>query len=159
MKVSKKTIKTQRSIIERRLQKWAALKGEMPPKSGWIKAIRGALGMSTYQLAKLMDLSQASVSELEKREERAGVSLDSLQKAARAMNCKLVYAMLPADQYDSLDAIISERAEKLAKKILLKVEHSMELEKQGSEITASEIKKLSEELKNDADSRIWEVDK
>lgn len=156
MKIDKKKTKAQRDVIEKKLKSWRGVRSDKAPPSGWIKAIRGALGMSTYQLAKLMGINQATALRYEKREADGKVTLDVLKKAARAMDCKLVYAIVPNEQHSSLDDIINEHAEDFALKILKRVEHTMQLEKQGTGTSKSELKRLIKELKDDVDSRIWD---
>jgi predicted DNA-binding mobile mystery protein A len=156
MKINKNKIKAQRDVIEKKLKGWRSIRSDKTPPSGWIKAIRGALGMSTYQLAKLMGINQATALRIEKREAEGKVTLDILKKAADAMDCKLVYAIVPKEQYSSLDDIINEHAEGFARNIIKRTEHTMQLEKQGSGSSKSELKKMVKELKDDVDSRIWE---
>ena len=74
------------------------------------------------------------------------------------MNCKLIYAIVPQDQYTDLDAIIDERARELAQKLVRRAEHSMRLEKQGADDDdlANEIDNLANQLKSKMDSRIWQ---
>ncbi len=156
MKINKKKTKTQRDVIEKKLKGWRAVRSDKTPPSGWIKAIRGALGMSTYQLAKLMGINQATALRIEKREAEGKVTLDILKKAADAMDCKLVYAIVPKEKYSSLDEIINVYAEGFARKILKQTQHTMQLEKQGTGTSTSELKKMIKELKDDVDSRIWD---
>ena len=131
MKNKKSSLLLQRQVIEKKLTAWMKLAHEQQPRAGWIKAIRGALGMTTSQLAERMDIDQPSVVRLEAREARGAVTLETLEKAARAMNCKLVYAIVPDENYLSLEEILNKRAEGVAKELLKKVSHSMSLEDQG----------------------------
>lgn len=155
MRTNKKKLLLQRQIIEKKLNNWEPLKGEKTPPSGWIRAIRGALGMTTYQLAKIMGVTQAAAIGYEKREADGKITLDKLSKAAEAMDCKLVYALVPKDQFSSLDDIINVHAEDFARRILKRTEHTMQLEKQGTGNSKSEIKRMVKELKDEVDSRIW----
>jgi len=155
MKINKKATKAQRDVIEKKLKDWKRARSNKTPPSGWIKAIRGALGMSTYQLAKRMGVNQTTTLRVEQREAEGKVTLDVIKKAAEAMDCKLIYAIVPKEQYSSLDDIINEHAEDFARKILKRTEHTMQLEKQGTGVSKSELKKMVKELKDDMDSRIW----
>lgn len=65
------------------------------PPRGWIKAIREALGMTTAQIARRMGVSQPRAVEIEKAEKTGAITLDTLERAARAMDCRLVYAFVP----------------------------------------------------------------
>ena len=73
------------------------------------------------------------------------------------MNCKLIYAIVPQDRYSDLEAIINEQAEDLAQELVRRTEHSMRLEKQGTDDDdlAKEIDSLTNQLKSRMDSRIW----
>jgi predicted DNA-binding mobile mystery protein A len=70
------------------------------------------------------------VDDLESSEAKGTISLNSLKKAAAAMNCDLVYALVPRT---SLDSTIRERATEKAKAILGRVGHTMKLEAQEVE--------------------------
>ena len=103
-----------------------------------------------------MGVNQATALRIEKREAEGKVTLDILKRAADAMDCKLVYAIVPKEQYSNLDDIINEHAESFARRILKRTEHTMQLEKQGTGSNKSELKKMVKELKDDVDSRIWD---
>ena len=157
MKTSKRNLRSQRDLIEKKIKPWIKLRSEKSPQSGWIKAIRGALGMNTRQLADLLGINQANALRLEQREARGKATLEFIQKAADAMDCKLIYAIVPKDQFADLDEIVSQRAELLAGELVKKVHHTMKLEKQGTGLdTQSDRKKLAEELKQKMDSRMWD---
>src|SRR5208282_6816206 len=98
-----------------------------PPVRGWIKAIREALGMSSAQLAKRLKIKQPTVAAMEQSEMKGTIQLATLRRVAEAMNCTLVYALVPND---SLETIVREQARKAARRQLQAVEHSMLLEDQ-----------------------------
>lgn len=158
MKTNKKNLSNQRLIIEKRLRPWLELRNEQVPASGWIKAIRSSLGMNARQLADLLGTSHSAVLALEKREAQGKATLELIAKAAKAMSCKLIYTIVPEAPSKSLDAIVDEKAQALASVILKRVEHSMRLEKQGSdaEDSKTQIKQLAFELKTKMDSRLWD---
>ena len=83
--------------IERKLQSLGSLKHTQMPASGWIKSIRGYLGLTTKQLADRMGIAQPNVMAIEDRELRKAITLETLEKAALAMDCKLIYAIVPND--------------------------------------------------------------
>jgi predicted DNA-binding mobile mystery protein A len=98
------------------------------PHKGWIKAIRQALGMSGVQLANRLGVSAQTANALEKSEVNASIKLDTLQKAAEALNCTLVYALVPKS---SLEETVNSRTKMIAKKALKTVSHTMKLEDQS----------------------------
>jgi predicted DNA-binding mobile mystery protein A len=155
MKTNKKSIVTQRRIMDKKLQNWLPQRIEKSPQKGWLKAVRGALGISSRQLAQIIGVDMAAIIRLEEREPIGKVTLEMLNRAAKAMNCKLVYAIVPDDEYDSLESIVDVRAKKAAKNLLQKVEHSMRLEDQGSPNSKSELDQLAQSLKEKMDPRIW----
>ena len=159
MKTNRKSLSNQQSLMEKRLAGWSLVQNSETPPTGWIKAVRGALGISTRQLAQLLGTDHSAIVALEKREAKGKASLEMIQRTARAMGCKLVYAVVPDAPNKSLDHILDARARDLASRLLGRVEHSMRLEKQGSDATDSKAKidKLSFELKTKMDSRIWDA--
>jgi predicted DNA-binding mobile mystery protein A len=100
------------------------------PPDGSIKATREALGMSLRQLAKRMGLTTASAAGLEEREVSSSITLRSLSRAAEALNCRLVYALVPKE---SLEAVVRRQAELAADRILSRVNATMALEDQSSD--------------------------
>ena len=142
--------------MDKKLQPWIELRAEKRPPSGWLKAIRGALGLSTRQLAAIVGIDFSSIIRLEEREPQGRVTLEILDKAAKAMGCKVIYAIVPDDSYASLESIIDNRAKLAATDLLEKVEHSMRLEEQGSPDAKAEIDRLTFELKTKVDSRLWD---
>ena len=85
------------------------------PDPGWIRTIRDALGMSSRQLAARMGLSQPAVSQLERSEVAGRIRLDSLRRAAAALECELVYALVPRV---ALEETLDTRARALARRDL-----------------------------------------
>ncbi len=65
------------------------------PERGWLRATREGLGLSQASLAKKLGMSRQSYAELETAEARGAISLKSLQRAAEAMACELVYFVRP----------------------------------------------------------------
>jgi predicted DNA-binding mobile mystery protein A len=100
-----------------------------PPPRGWVRAIRDALGMSGRQLAERMSVSPQTVDAIERSEAAGTVQLDTLRRAAEAMDCTLVYALTPRS---SLDAMVAERARRIALRALERVDRTMAIEDQAS---------------------------
>jgi predicted DNA-binding mobile mystery protein A len=98
------------------------------PSRGWVKAIREALGMTTAQLAQRMGVKQPRIVELEKSEPTGAITLQSLERAAEALGCRVVYVLLPER---SLAATLRERAAAAAEAHLSAVDQTMRLEEQS----------------------------
>jgi predicted DNA-binding mobile mystery protein A len=159
MKTDKKKKSNQKRIVQQKLDQLSKLNEPMPP-SGWVKAIRGSLGLSIRQLAERVGVGHGSINQLEKREPKKRVTLESIENAARAMDCKVVYAIVPQESGATLDDIIRNKAIAAASKILKEVSHTMKLEAQGTsdKQVQNEIKRIANQLIESGDNRIWDVD-
>lgn len=160
MKTNKKRLEHQRRILGQKIFRLSRFNEPAPP-SGWIKAVRGALGMTIRQLAERTGVDHGVIAQLEKREPEGKVTLASLERIAQAMDCKLVYAILPSDPKETLESIIERNAIKAAGKIIEGVEHTMRLEAQGTtdKEMQMEVTRIARELKDKYDSRIWASDR
>jgi predicted DNA-binding mobile mystery protein A len=98
------------------------------PAKGWVRALRDGLGMSRRQLADRLGLSTSRIQRLEEDEVSGAVTIKTLRKTAEAMDCVLVYAMIPRE---SLEATIKKQANKKAIQYLQGSSHSMKLEDQA----------------------------
>jgi predicted DNA-binding mobile mystery protein A len=75
-----------------------------------------------------MGASPTSVLSLERHEKAGNVQLDTLARAAHALDCDLVYALVPRRP---LQDIVDARARQRALERLRAVDHTMRLEGQG----------------------------
>jgi predicted DNA-binding mobile mystery protein A len=124
--------------LDKRFMSLRPLAESPPPPKGWLRAIRNALGMTTAQYARRLGVSQPRIIELEQSEAHGSVTLHTLQRAAEALGCRLVYALVPEKP---LANVVHERADLVARRQLASVEHTMRLEDQ-----AVQDKKAREEL-------------
>lgn len=112
-------------------ERLASLKPEnrlVPPPKGWIRAIRDALGMTGPQFAARLKITPQSVGDIEKSEATGSIQLKTLSRAAEALGCTLVYALVPKT---SLEDTVQVRARRIALAELQRVAHTMKLEDQG----------------------------
>jgi predicted DNA-binding mobile mystery protein A len=128
MKKSRRTALA-RSLLDERFDAIRPVARFAPPFRGWIKAIREALGMTSAQLARRMGVRQPSIIALERSEAEGTIELSSLRRAAKALDCTLVYALVPNRP---LELTMRERAREFARQRLEPVEHSMLLEDQAA---------------------------
>lgn len=98
----------------------------VPPK-GWVRAIREAIGMSGVQFSRRVGVRPQSVEALEKSEASGRIQMNTLRRAAEALDCTLVYALVPNS---SLEEMVSSRARKIAMLEFGRVSHTMKLEDQ-----------------------------
>ncbi|RLD22085.1 MAG: mobile mystery protein A [Bacteroidetes bacterium] len=149
--------KLQIEQLESKIEVFAPTTKIAIPPTGWIKAIRLALGMSMQQLADRLSITRQSVQAMELREKEGAISLKSLREAARALDMDLVYGFVPKD--GSLDDLIERKARLLATQIVNRSSNSMKLEDQ--ENSERRIKKAIEErttlLKHEMPKVLWDL--
>jgi len=147
-----------RKHLDKRLDPLRDSKELMRPPKGWVKAIREALGMTAEQLARRIGVTKPRVYEIERSEPSGSISLDSLERAAHALDCQLVYAFVPKQP---LQEMVAQRALLEAKKRIRAASHSMALEDQAvdeKEVRA-QIEALAKELLDQGGSALWEQSK
>ncbi|MEQ9287229.1 MAG: mobile mystery protein A [Cyclobacteriaceae bacterium] len=130
--------------INRKMQLFAPTSEISNPPTGWIKATRTALGMSLEQLGARLGMTKQGVMKLEAREADGTLTIKNLKEAARALDMKLVYGLVPLD--GSLDALIDRKAKELAKQIVSRTSTTMQLEDQAN--SPERINKAIEERAN-----------
>jgi predicted DNA-binding mobile mystery protein A len=116
-----------RKHLEERFKALGPVKRYASPVRGWTKAIREALGMTTAQMAKRLNVKQPTIVAIEQSEEKGTIELATLKRAAEALDCTLVYALIPNK---SLEAAIRDRARSFLHRRRRPIEHSMLLEDQ-----------------------------
>jgi predicted DNA-binding mobile mystery protein A len=129
--------------------------GSPRPPRGWLRAIRDALGMTTAQFARRLGVSQPRIIELEKSEVSGRVTLHTLQRAAEALGCRLVYTLVPERP---LAEIVREQAELVSERHLANVDQTMRLEDQavrGKAAAKALRNRLIEELLR-RPARLWD---
>ncbi len=127
--------------LNRKLGQFGQLRSMPPPREGWIREIRRALGMSAGQLATRLAVTRPAVSQYESGEVNGTITLDTLKKVAAALGCEFVYALVPEVP---LDDLLHRRARRVATKTIERTAHSMHLEQQ--DVSENEIKKQVEDL-------------
>lgn len=118
-----------RRRLDQRYQRSSLEHLEALPRLGWVRAVRDALGMSTRQLASRMGVTQPTVVQLEQSEANGTIQLATLRRAANALDCDLVYTLVPRS--GSLEKTVQRHAHHRALAITRAVDRSMELEDQA----------------------------
>lgn len=140
--------------LDEQLKVWQKVKKQPKPKKGWINLLRKTLGLSSYQLATFMHVSQPRVVQIEKTEFDHTITLQTLEKVANAMGCKLVYGIVPKN---SLQNILEEQGKKIVKARIKSVSHSMEIETQGITKKKQQLqsKQLLQQLLQGSPKKLW----
>ena len=135
------------------------------PRDGWIAALREALDMTVRQFAARLGVTPSSVVRLERRERDDTISLGALRRAADALDCNLVYAVVPRRTVASepaetmLDMLIEARARVVATAELRRVARTMALENQA--VTAADMQaQVTERATELAETprRLWDAE-
>jgi predicted DNA-binding mobile mystery protein A len=72
------------------------------PNKGWIRIIRQTLRMSTSSLAKRLKVSNSVLIAKEMQEANKSISLQTLEEVAEALECRLVYALVPKRSFHKM---------------------------------------------------------
>lgn len=126
------------------------------PRLGWVRAIREALGMSGAQLARRMHISASqSVEDMQKDEQTGAIRLRTLRKIADALDCEVVYALVPRKPIQDLRR---DQATLIARQQVSRVSHSMSLEDQAvsGEAKESALRRRVERLLSGNPRKLWE---
>jgi len=115
--------------LDRALEPYRGAREVPRPSKGWIRSIRQALGLSAGELARRLGTSRQLPLQLEKGEAEDRITLKSLRAAANALDCDLVYALVP--RAGSMQELMESRARAEVKDRVLGIEHSMALENQA----------------------------
>jgi predicted DNA-binding mobile mystery protein A len=142
--------------LEETLAPYRRLTNLLPPARGWVHAIREALGMSGPQLAKRIGVrAPQSVEDMQGYEISGTIKLKTLRKLANALECDLVYALVPREP---LEEIRRKRARAVASRLVKRVSHSMKLEEQGvsKQIEQDELNRRVESLLQGKAKKLWD---
>lgn len=126
---------------EKSLESWRNAELSLLPNEGWIRTIRTSLLMPINSLSKRLGITPAGLSKLERSEANGTITLNSLRRAAEALDCELKYSLVPRS---SLKEMKEQQAIKKAKEQLRSVNHTMKLEDQ--EVDQSSQQVLIDEL-------------
>lgn len=84
-----------RQILDNRLLGLGPIGRYAVPNRGWVQTVRESLGMSATELADLMGVTEGAVRSVERNERSGTLRLESLRRAASAMDCTAVVALIP----------------------------------------------------------------
>lgn len=152
--MGKKSLQIQQ--LNTKMLAYASLQKVAPPPTGWIKAIRNAIGMSMLQLGNRLSITKQSVQDIERREKDGSITIKALREAARAVDMQLIYGFVPND--GSLELLIERKAKELATQIVMRTNNTMKLEDQ--ENTKQRIEKAIQErttiIKTEMPKTLWD---
>jgi predicted DNA-binding mobile mystery protein A len=150
-----KQIKLVRRQLDETLAQLRSLRSLYPPRRGWIRAIRESLGMTGEQLARRIGTNRQRISRIEQDETRGKLTFGTLHKVAEALDCTLVYGLIPRH---SLEQTVRQQAGWLARRRLERSNQMMRLEKQelGREEKDRLLGELVQEIMDQMPRALWE---
>ena len=142
--------------LDQKLKPFQKTEMVLVPDKGWINTIRTTLNMTMVQLGTKLGVTKQGVNKIEDSEAKGSISINSLKEVGNALDLKLVYGFVPKD--GTINNLINLKAEKLAKKIVLRTNQNMKLEDQGigDEKIAETIKELANEIKREMKKSLWD---
>lgn len=108
----------------------AARVGAARPARGWLRAVREAMGITQGEVAAKVGVKRQSYAQFETAEERGSISLSSMRRAAEAMDCELVYFVIPRAAVAGTFTDLAKVHDPMAGH-LRATEHSMTLKGEG----------------------------
>lgn len=152
MKANFRTLRLRQ--LDTALTSWREAPLPTRPASGWIHAIRNALGMSSAALARRLGVTDSAVRKIEQAESIDAITLGTLRRIAAGLDCELQYALVPKQ---TLDAMRTERARHIARAQVQSIAHSMTLEDQSVDqtLTESQINDITQSLLSKSGKGLW----
>lgn len=124
------------------------------PHGGWIRAIREALGMPRHELGRRIGVGEKRVMQLELGEAQGKITMESLARAAEALDCELVVALVPRQP---LEKTVSDRRMQLAASWLKsRALHTMAMENQAvspNDLPSQLLREIEQQF---PDERLWD---
>ena len=142
--------------LDQKLKPFQKIEMVLIPSKGWINTIRTSLNMTLAQLGIRLNITRQGVKRIEESEAKGTLSINSLREVGKALDLKFVYGFIPKD--GTIDNLINLKAEKLARKIVLRTNQNMKLEGQGisSDKINDSIIDLANEIKREMRKSLWD---
>jgi len=142
--------------LDQKLKPFLRTRIILVPERGWVNTIRTTLNMTMAQLGAKLNITRQGVKRIEESGANGTITINSLKEVAKAMDLKIVYALVPKN--GTIEDLIEIKAEKLAKKIVLRTNQNMKLEDQGigDEKITKTIKDLANEIKREVRKSLWD---
>lgn len=140
--------------VQASLAAYSEMTSRRPPPSGWLKAIRKALGLTERQQAERLSIAASTLHKSELAEAQERITLGQLRKLANGLDCDLVYALVPRKP---LTQVLEDRARSIALQEVSEVAHTMHLEDQrpATERLRKQVEQRMAELLRGRWSDLW----
>ena len=148
-----------RRLLDQRLAMAGPLAGTPPPAQGWLRAAREALGMTAAQVASRMNVLADNIYQAEAREVSGALTLSTMEKQARAMGCRVVCLLVPAEA-SSFEGMVDAQAHRVAERLAKRTSHTMKLEDQqvSADEESAQRRELTESIKAHWRTGYWDAE-
>jgi predicted DNA-binding mobile mystery protein A len=142
--------------LDQKLDNFKAAGTVQVPQKGWINTIRTTLNMTREQLGSKLNLTKGAIQKMEEREATGQITINKLRDVGKALDLQFVYGFVPKEE--SVDNLINNKAQTLARKIVLRTNQNMKLEGQGigDEKINETINELANEIKREMRKSLWD---
>lgn len=140
--------------LDKKLRAWKPLAASTRPPSGWLRAIRTAMDIPAAYVAKRAQISRPRVLQIEKAEQSEAITLRTLRQLAHAMDCDLVYAVVPRKP---LRQRLEDQIRNVAHSMLARVQHTMSLEDQSlqNKDLKDQLSRLIDTVRASSRRKLW----
>jgi predicted DNA-binding mobile mystery protein A len=118
-----------RRQLDQTLLPFFAARNQTRPLRGWLRSVREALGFSLEDVGRKLRDSRQHILRFETAEANDQITLQSLRRIANAMDCELVYAIVP--KTGTLTELAERRVHDQVVSDVHAVERTMALEDQA----------------------------
>jgi predicted DNA-binding mobile mystery protein A len=84
--------------LDKDLRPFYKARSVSPPEDGWLREFRRVTGVSVADVARKMNVSRSELHRIERAEKHGSITLNNLRKAAGAIGCDVVYAIVPRER-------------------------------------------------------------
>jgi predicted DNA-binding mobile mystery protein A len=144
-----------REQLDETLKQFAPLKTVVPPRKGWVRAIRDALGMTGRQLAIRLNANRQRVSRIEQDEKLGKITIKTLRGVAEALDCEFVCGFVPRQ---TLEETVRNQARYVAKERMPRSNQMMRLEKQelSEDERGKALERMITDITNTMPKSLWD---
>jgi len=130
--------------IDRSIESFGGARSVSRPQRGWLRAVREALGITIREVSRKICKTPQTVASFEKSEAADRITLQTLRRYAEALDCELVYAIVPKN--GSLKQLAETRVRAKAERDVRAVEHTMALEDQATHAIQDKIERETKRM-------------
>jgi predicted DNA-binding mobile mystery protein A len=103
-----------RKKLDKELRWYRIAAREKNPTNGLLRTVRRLVNIPVAELAKTLGVDRSVLYRIERREDKGTLTMNSMYRVAEAMNCKMVYALVPLHGWTLAELTEWRRLRKIA---------------------------------------------